>query len=91
MPATFLLGEIVAIPGTPEALLQANQDAALCLFRHQYGDGSDCCEEDHGENEFSVLNSFQVLSAYVLRTGIRIEIITETDGGVTIIRLPAEC
>lgn len=90
MPATFLLGEIVAIPGTLEALLQANQDAALCLFGHQYDDGGDCCEEDQREIKFSVLNGFQVLSASVLRTGIRIQIITKTDRSVTIIWLPAE-
>ena len=47
-------------------------------------------EEDKKENEFSVLNSLRILSAYTLKTGVRIWIITEADRSATTILLPSE-
>lgn len=90
MPAKFLLGRIVATPSALEALLQANQEATEFLSRHQHGDWGDLCEEDKRENNFSVLNNFRILSAYTLKTSVKIWIITEADRSVITILLPEE-
>ena len=89
--AKFFLGQIVATPGAIEALEKANQHPLAFLYRHQHGDwGEDLGEEDKQENEFSLLNDFRILSAYTLKTGVRIWIITEADRSSTTILLPKE-
>ncbi len=88
--AKFLLGQLVATPGALQALETAGQIPLEFLSRHQHGDWGDLGEEDKKENEFSVLNNFRVLSAYILKTGVKIWIITEADRSATTILLPEE-
>jgi hypothetical protein len=88
--AKFLLGQIVATPGALAALQAANQDPLEFLSRHQHGDWGELDPEDKKENEFSVLNNFRILSAYRLKTDVKIWIITEADRSATTILLPEE-
>ena len=86
----FPLGQVVATPGALEALRQAGDEPLLYLVRPQSGDWGDVPEEDAKENEFSVENGFRILSAYTLKDGTRIWVITEADRSSTCILLPSE-
>ncbi|MDE3075945.1 MAG: plasmid related protein [Chloroflexota bacterium] len=60
------------------------------LFRHVSGDWGELDEEDKAENELSLREGFRLLSAYTLRNGEKIWIITEADRSVTTLLLPDE-
>jgi hypothetical protein len=86
----FGLGRIVATPGALDALERCEQAAAELLHRHVVGDWGDLDEEDRAENELSVKKGFRLLSAYRLRDGTEIWIITEADRSSTTVLLPEE-
>ncbi len=88
--AKFVLGRLLATPGALKALAQAGQEAIEFLSRHQHGDWGDMDDEDKKENDLSVLNNYRILSAYKLKTGVKIWIITEADRSATTILLPSE-
>jgi hypothetical protein len=48
------------------------------------------CPEDWAENDLSVREGFRILSAYTLKSGVKIWVITEADRSVTTILLPEE-
>jgi hypothetical protein len=80
----FTLGRIVATPGALRALEEAGQTPAEFLDRHVEGDWGDALDdEDKRENEFSVAHGLRVLSAYTIRSGQQLWIITEADRSVT--------
>ena len=76
----FSAGQIVATPGALALLEQANQSPLEFLSRHLRGDWGDLCPEDKEENELSVDEELRILSAYHLKDGTKIWIITEADG-----------
>ena len=86
----FELGWLVATPGALAALEAANQQVIEFIQRHLSGDWGEVSAEDARENEFSVINGFRILSAYKLRSGVKIWIITEADTSATTILLPEE-
>jgi hypothetical protein len=86
----FPLWQIVATPGALEALREAGDEPIAYLMRHQSGDWGEVPEEDAKENEFSVENDLRILSAYRLKDGTRIWVLTETDRSATTILLSAE-
>lgn len=88
--APFVLGQLVATPGALAALEEAGQNPLEFFIRHQQGDWGELDEEDKNENEFSILHHLRILSAYTLKTGVKIWIITEADRSVTTILLPEE-
>lgn len=88
--AKFNLGKVVATPGALCALEEAQDSALAYLGRHESGDWGDVPPEDWGEHELSLTNGFRLLSAYCLRNGEKIWIITEADRSVTTILLPSE-
>ncbi len=91
MPAKFSLGRVLATPGALQELKDAGQDPMEFLSRHQHGDwGDDLPEEDKKENERSLWHHLRILSAYSLKTGVKIWIITEADRSSTTILLPSE-
>ncbi len=90
MNPRFDPGIIVATPGALEALTLAGETPAAFLCRHVGGDWGDLDEEDRAENELSLQEGFRLLSAYRLRDGTRIWIITEADRSSTTILLPRE-
>ena len=89
-PPRFALGQIVATPGALDALMDAGQDPMAFVARHQSGDWGELDAEDTQENEYSVQHGFRLLSAYTLRTGVRIWVITEADRSATTLLLPEE-
>jgi len=88
--AKFELGQLVATPGALAALEESGEQPGTFLTRHAAGDWGDLSEDDQRENEFSLLHGFRLLSAYTLRTGTRIWVISEADRSATTILLPEE-
>jgi hypothetical protein len=86
----FALGRIVATPGALEAMSAGETNGFEYLARHAQGDWGDLCQEDKRENDLSVREGFRILSAYRLRTGAKLWLITEADRSVTTFLLPAE-
>lgn len=86
----FDLGHIVATPGALRALQRAEQLPAEFLDRHTTGDWGELVDGDKQENEFSVRNGFEILSAYTTSAGDKIWIITEADRSATTLLLPEE-
>lgn len=84
------LGFVVATPGALRALEAAGQSADEFLARHMSGDWGELGQADCDENELSLREGFRIFSAYVLRTGVKILIITEADRSVTTVFLPEE-
>ena len=86
----FDLGQVVSTPGALDALEAANQHPVEFIARHVSGDWGELPPEDVKENEFSVKHGYRILSAYTLKTGVKIWIITEADRSVTTFLLPEE-
>ena len=86
----FALGRILATPGAIQALEEAGANPVSFLLRHANGDWGDLSEEDKRENDLSVGAGFRILSAYKLRSGVTIWVITEADRSVTTFLLPQE-
>ena len=89
-PPKFLLGQLVTTPGALDAFVEAGQDPMELVRRHHSGDWGELGIEDKQENEYSLQHGFRLLSAYTLRTGERIWVITEADRSVTTLLLPGE-
>ncbi len=86
----FLLGQVVATPGALRAFEAAGENLLPYLERHARGDWGELDEEDRRENEYSLTRHLRLLSAYRLRDGAKIWIITEADRSITTVLLPEE-
>lgn len=90
MKPKLSLGRVVATPGALEALQQSGQAPAEFLNRHVCGDWGDVCDEDRALNDQALIDGSRILSAYHLKDGTKIWIITEADRSSTCILLPEE-
>lgn len=81
---------MIATPGALAALQQSGEEAAPYLRRHNGGDWGELSKQDTLDNETSLQHGFRLLSAYTLRSGVKIWIITEADRSSTTILLPCE-
>ena len=90
MAPKFMLGCVVATPGALIALKEAQDNIRTYLSRHGSGDWGEVSSEDAAENELSLLAGFRLLSAYRIKDGTRIWIITEADRSATTVLLPEE-
>lgn len=86
----FSLGQIVATPGALRALEESAEAPLDFILRHASGDWGELDEHDRTENELSLREGFRLLSAYRLKTGEKLWIITEADRSVTTLLLPEE-
>jgi hypothetical protein len=91
----FSLGRVVATPGALGALQNAGQSPREFLDRHASGDWGDLSEGDRQLNDEAVKDGSRIFSAYAIRGGQKIWIITEAadDQGqraATTILLPEE-
>lgn len=86
----FPLGHMVATPGALAALIEAEEIPLTFLQRHARGDWGEMPPEDVKENELSLREGFRLMSAYTLKSGVKIWVITEWDRSVTTILLPSE-
>ena len=75
----FKLGSVVATPGALESLDKAGQTPWQLLVRHVQGDFGEVDAEDRQANEEAIKDGSRILSAYVLKTGVRLWVITEAE------------
>jgi hypothetical protein len=74
----FSLGlQVVATPGALEALAKARQTPHEFLARHVSGDWGDVCPEDAALNDEALNDGSRLLSAFTLKTGEKLWVITE--------------
>lgn len=73
----FRLGQVVATPGALEALQEAGQVPFEFIARHAKGDWGELYKEDRQLNDEAVKDGSRILSAYRLKTGVKVWIITE--------------
>ena len=88
--ARFALGQVVSTPGALEAMANAGQDGRELLARHSRGDWGELCDSDKQANDRALEAGERILSAYSLRTGTKLWVITEADRSSTCILLPDE-
>jgi hypothetical protein len=86
----FPLGRILATPRALDAVRASGDLITTFLARHSTRDWGELGDEDRRNNEVSVALGFRLLSAYKLRNGLSIWIITEADRSATTILLPEE-
>jgi len=86
----FCLGQIVVTPNALEAMQKAGQNALEMLKRHINGDWGEIDSEDRLANDQAVDNGGRILSAYSLKDGTKLWIITEADRSSTCILLPED-
>jgi hypothetical protein len=86
----FTLGRVVATPGALAAIEQSGQLPGDFLARHVSGDWGDVPPEDIKENELSLKHDWRLLSAYTLKSGTKIWVITEAGRSSTCLLLPEE-
>jgi len=90
MTPKFPLGQVVATPGALAALSEAGQSPNEFIRRHAVGDWGELDDDDRRENERSLRDDCRLLSAYRLRDGTKIWVITEADRSATTLLLPEE-
>jgi hypothetical protein len=86
----FPLGKLMTTPGARQALEEAGQEAVEFFARHQAQDWGEVDEEDRQLNAESVNHWSRLLSAYILKTGVKVWVITEADRSATTLLLPNE-
>ena len=90
MDAKFFPGVLVITPGALAAFQRTGEGIQPFLTRHLCGDWGNLDTYDWKENEYSLRQGFRLLSAYPLRDGSTIWMITEADRSATTILLPDE-
>jgi len=73
----FLLGRLLSTPGALAALEESGQSPMEFVQRHVSGDWGDLCQEDRQANDEAVQDGSRILSAYRLRNGTKLWLITE--------------
>jgi hypothetical protein len=86
----FSLGRLFATPGAIMAAKEANDNLVGYLNRHAAGDWGDLSNDDRRANAEALKDGSRLLSAYHLKDGTKIWIITEVDRSATTVLLPAE-
>ena len=85
------LGRLLSTPGVIEAIARAGQNPAELLIRHRRGDWGDVDAVDAAANTRAAIEGDErVLSAYTLKDGTRLWVITEVDRSCTTLLLPDE-
>jgi hypothetical protein len=79
----FNPGQVVATPGALVALEASGESLFDYLARQLWGDWGDVNAEDSQENEPSLERGSRLLSAYTLKSGTKIWVITEADRSST--------
>lgn len=92
---SFELGQVVATPGALQALAESGESALDLIRRHADGDWGDVDNHDKQMNDESLVLGGRLLSAYKLRSGERLYVITEAEAmagvrEVTTILKPSE-
>ena len=76
----FELGQVVATPGCLEAVRKAGQTVRELVARHLRLEQGELCDDDHHANQMSLADGSRILSAFALRNGVKVWVITEAVG-----------
>lgn len=76
----FELGQVVATPGCLDALRKAGQTVREFVDRHLRLEQGELCDDDHHANQMSLMDGSRILSAYRLKTGVKVWVLTEAVG-----------
>ncbi|MGC4031490.1 MAG: hypothetical protein QM754_07110 [Tepidisphaeraceae bacterium] len=90
MAALFPLGQLLSTPGAIEAAAKADDDLLPYLTRHAAGDWGTVDKHDSRANDQALKAGNRLLSAYLLKDGTKIWVITEADRAATTVLLPDE-
>jgi len=89
--ARFKLGLVSATQKAQDALAAEGTDVMPFLKRHVSGDWGELSEEEKRENDQSLTEGSEIVSAYVLpRTNVKLAVITAEDRSETTFLLPEE-
>ena len=86
----FTLGRLLMTPGAKTLLEQTGDDLMALVNRHVTGDWGDLTEDDCKANDEAVKQNARIFSAYTLKDGQSLWVITEADRSVTTALLPEE-
>jgi hypothetical protein len=86
----FRAGRLIATPGAVAALQRAEQSPLELVARHVAGDWGCVCDQDREVNEKALRGGGRILSAYRLRSGVELWVITEADRSSTCVLVPDE-
>ena len=90
MKPLFSLGRLLATPGVLAAAERAGDNLLAFFMRHELGDWGELSEHDKQANAEALRDGSRLLSAYHLKNGTKIWIITEADRSSTCVLLPEE-
>lgn len=77
----FQVGKLLATRSAVDELEKAGQTVHELLARHIRGDWGTICLDDAAANEDAIRDGSRILSAYLLKTNVKVWVITEaTDG-----------
>jgi len=86
----FNPGQVVATPGALREFEASGESVFAYLERHLAGDWGIVKSEDRRENELALRAGLRIMSVYLLKSGVRIWVITEADRSSTCFLLPDE-
>lgn len=75
----FKVGRVLATPAAIDALTKSGQVPFEFIARHVRGDFGDLSEEDRRLNDEAVKDGSRILSAYRLKSGVKLWLITEAE------------
>lgn len=84
------LGQLYTTPRALQAAATAGDSLLPLVIRHAAGDWGEVCPEDWRANDRARVEDTRLLSAYRLRDGTEVWIITEADRSSTTVLLPDE-
>ena len=90
METLFPLGRLFATPGAIMAAGKAEDNLITYLNRHATGVWGELSQDDRLANSQALKDGLRLLSAYRLKDGTKIWIITEADRSATTVLLPDE-
>lgn len=88
--SNFKIGQLLVTPGALAAFTESGESPWAYLVRHMSSDWGEVDHEDWKLNDEAVKENTRILSAYSLKSAVRIWIITEADRSSTVILLPSE-
>jgi hypothetical protein len=86
----FSLGQVCFTPGALDALADNEQIPLTFLARHVTGDWQELCQEDQETNREALTCGARIFSAFAMKNGAKLWVITESDRSVTTLLLPSE-
>ena len=86
----FSLGKIIVTPNAVDAFFAAHQTPHEFMAQHRAGNWGEVSQYEQEQNECCLKKGLRIISAYRLKTGVKIWVITEADRSATTLLLSEE-